>query len=168
LNKIQLKKIRFFLLGRTRSNTFRFRQDLVRPWTVEMLYTVHVSCASECYSVHFCKVNFPWSSLELLLIHLRFQRKINWGSQIVNNISYFTEHVFSVIYFKNRNNHRNKHPRRYSHVLYQQNRLEVSICGLRFEPCGCSYDSDWRLTWSLTSGPVGLVEVRASWPGHPH
>ena len=42
-----------------------------------------------------------------------------------------------------------------------------SLCGLRFEPCGCSYDGHWRLTWSLTSGPVGLVEVRASWPGHP-
>jgi hypothetical protein len=24
--------------------------------------------------------------------------------------------------------------------------------------------SYWRLTWSLTSGPVGLVEVPASWP----
>ncbi|KAJ6972525.1 hypothetical protein NC653_032960 [Populus alba x Populus x berolinensis] len=23
---------------------------------------------------------------------------------------------------------------------------------------GCSYDGHWRLTWSLTSGPVGLVE----------
>jgi len=42
-----------------------------------------------------------------------------------------------------------------------------SLCGLRFEPCGCSYDDHWRLTWSLTSGPVGLVEVRASWPEHP-
>jgi hypothetical protein len=42
-----------------------------------------------------------------------------------------------------------------------------SLCGLRFEPYGCSYDGHWRLTWSLTSGPVGLVEVRASWPGHP-
>ena len=41
-----------------------------------------------------------------------------------------------------------------------------SLCGLRFEPCGCSYDGHWRLTWSLTSGPVGLVEMRASWPGH--
>jgi hypothetical protein len=41
------------------------------------------------------------------------------------------------------------------------------LCGLRFEPCGCLYDGHWRLTWSLTSGPVGLVEVRASWPGHP-
>jgi hypothetical protein len=41
------------------------------------------------------------------------------------------------------------------------------FCGLRFEPYGCSYDGHWRLTWSLTSGPVGLVEVRASWPGHP-
>ena len=25
------------------------------------------------------------------------------------------------------------------------------LCGLRFEPCGCSYDGHWRLTWSLTS-----------------
>ena len=37
-----------------------------------------------------------------------------------------------------------------------------SLCGLRFEPCGCSYDGYWRLTWLLISGPVGLVEVRAS------
>jgi len=36
------------------------------------------------------------------------------------------------------------------------------LCGLRFEPCGCSYDGYWRLTWSLTSGPVGLVEVYES------
>jgi len=41
------------------------------------------------------------------------------------------------------------------------------LCGLRFELCGCSYDGHWRLTWSLTSGPVGLVEVCASWSGHP-
>ena len=41
------------------------------------------------------------------------------------------------------------------------------LCGLRFEPCGCSYDGHWRLTWSLTSGPVGLVEVRTNWSGHP-
>jgi len=41
-----------------------------------------------------------------------------------------------------------------------------SLCGLKFEPCGCSYDGHWRLTWSLTSGPVGLVEVHASWPEH--
>jgi hypothetical protein len=37
-----------------------------------------------------------------------------------------------------------------------------SLCGLRFESYGCLYDGHWRLTWSLTSGPVGLVEVRAS------
>jgi hypothetical protein len=37
-----------------------------------------------------------------------------------------------------------------------------SICDLRFELCSCLYDGHWRLTWSLTSGPVGLVEVRAS------
>jgi hypothetical protein len=42
-----------------------------------------------------------------------------------------------------------------------------SLYGLRFEPCGCSYDGHWRLTWSLTSRPVGLVEGRASWPEHP-
>ena len=42
-----------------------------------------------------------------------------------------------------------------------------SLCGLKFKPCGCSYDGHWRFTWSLTSRPVGLVEVRASWPGYP-
>jgi hypothetical protein len=42
-----------------------------------------------------------------------------------------------------------------------------SLCSLRFELCGCSYDDHWTLTWSLTSGPVGLVEVRTNWPGHP-
>ena len=36
------------------------------------------------------------------------------------------------------------------------------LYGLRFEPCGCSYNDHWRLTWSLTSGPMGLVEVRAN------
>jgi len=41
-----------------------------------------------------------------------------------------------------------------------------SLCGLRFEPCGCLNDSHWRLTWSLTSRPVELVEVRVNWPGH--
>jgi hypothetical protein len=34
-----------------------------------------------------------------------------------------------------------------------------SLYSLRFEPYGCSYDSNWRLTWSLTSEPVRLVEV---------
>jgi hypothetical protein len=37
-----------------------------------------------------------------------------------------------------------------------------SFCGFRFEPYGCSYDDYWKLTWSLTSRPVGLIEVRAS------
>jgi len=32
---------------------------------------------------------------------------------------------------------------------------------------GCSYDGHWRLTWSLILGLVRLVEVHASWPGHP-
>jgi hypothetical protein len=44
----------------------------------------------------------------------------------------------------------------------------MELTKFRFEPCGCSYDDHWRLTWSLTSGPVGLVEIRASWSGHPH
>ena len=44
-------------------------------------------------------------------------------------------------------------------VWYQE---ICSLFCLRFEPCGCSYDGHWRLTWSLTSGPVGLVKVRAS------
>jgi hypothetical protein len=63
---------------------------------------------------------------------------------------------------KIKNNHRGGGPmvRTWDQEIY-------SLCGLRFEPCGCSYDGHWRLTWSLTSGPVGLVEVRASWPGHP-
>jgi hypothetical protein len=38
------------------------------------------------------------------------------------------------------------------------------LCGLRFKLYGCSYDGHWRLTWSLTSGPVGLIEVLASCP----
>jgi len=36
------------------------------------------------------------------------------------------------------------------------------LCGLRFEPYSCSYNNQWRLTWSLTSGPVELVEVRTN------
>jgi len=36
------------------------------------------------------------------------------------------------------------------------------LCGLRFVPRGCSYDGHWKLTWSLTSGPVGLVKVRSN------
>jgi hypothetical protein len=39
-----------------------------------------------------------------------------------------------------------------------------SLYGLRFESCGCSYDGHWRLTWSLTSGHVGLVEVHTAGP----
>jgi len=52
-------------------------------------------------------------------------------------------------------------------VVKAWNQEVCSLCGLRFEPCGCSYDGHWRFTWSLTSGPVELVEVRASWFGHP-
>ena len=62
--------------------------------------------------------------------------------------------------------------KKFSHL---HSNLVVKICDqevyffydLRFKPCSCSYDSHWGLTWSLTSGPMGLVEVRASWSGHP-
>ena len=37
-----------------------------------------------------------------------------------------------------------------------------SLCGLRFESCGCLYDGHWRLTLSLTLRPVELIEVYAS------
>ena len=43
-----------------------------------------------------------------------------------------------------------------------------SIYGLRFEPCGCSYDGHWKLTWSLTSEPVKLIEVCPNWSGYLH
>ena len=52
-------------------------------------------------------------------------------------------------------------------VVRAWNQEVCSLCGLRFESYGYSYDGHWKLTWSLTSGPVGLVEVRANWPGHP-
>ena len=39
-----------------------------------------------------------------------------------------------------------------------------SFCGIRFEPCGCSYDSHWRLTWLLISGSMWLIEVHTNWP----
>jgi hypothetical protein len=36
------------------------------------------------------------------------------------------------------------------------------LCDLKFEPCGCSYNSHYRLTWSLTSEPVRWVKMRTS------
>jgi hypothetical protein len=65
----------------------------------------------------------------------------------------------SYIGFKNHflNNHLGGGP-----VVKTWDQKVCSPCGLKFEPCGCSYDGRWRLTWSLTSGPVRLVEVRAS------
>jgi hypothetical protein len=46
--------------------------------------------------------------------------------------------------------------------------INLFTFGLRFKSCDCIYNDYWRLTWSLISGPVGLVEVRASWPEHPY
>jgi hypothetical protein len=74
----------------------------------------------------------------------------------------FRHHLIPVSIFKKvKGNHLGGGP-----VVRAWDQEVCSLCGLRFEPCGCSYDGHWRLTWSLTSGPVGLVEVRASWPGH--
>jgi hypothetical protein len=53
-------------------------------------------------------------------------------------------------------------------VVRAWNQEVCSHCSLRFEPCGYSYDGHWRLTWSLTSESMELVEVHASWTGHPH
>jgi hypothetical protein len=53
-------------------------------------------------------------------------------------------------------------------VVRTWNQEVCSLCGLRFESRGCLYDDHWKLTWSLISGSVRLVEVRASWPRHPH
>jgi len=39
--------------------------------------------------------------------------------------------------------------------------------GSQVRVCGCLYDGHWRLTWLLTSGHVGLIEVRARWSQHP-
>jgi hypothetical protein len=37
----------------------------------------------------------------------------------------------------------------------------------RFEPCDYSSDGHWKLIWSLTLGPVKLVEIHISWLGYP-
>jgi len=50
--------------------------------------------------------------------------------------------------------------------------LRASLTGqtLNLLPNGHEFESSrdhWRLTWSLTSGSIELVEVHTSWPGHP-
>ena len=66
-----------------------------------------------------------------------------------------------VFPLSNKINHLSSSP-----VIRIWNQEICSLCGLRFESCGCSNDGHWRFTWSLTSGPVGLVEVHANWSGH--
>jgi len=78
---------------------------------------------------------------------------------IIRHINYITSNIKIN---EQKNNHLDGDP-----MIRVWDQEVCSFCGLRFEPCGCSYDGHWRLTWSLTSGLVGLVEVRASWPGHP-
>ena len=45
---------------------------------------------------------------------------------------------------------------------------DLFFYSFRFKLCSCSYDGHLKFTWSLTSGPVGLVEVHVSWPEHQH
>ena len=45
---------------------------------------------------------------------------------------------------------------------------DLFFYGFRFEPYNYLYDGHWMFTWSLTLEPVGLVEMHASWHGHPH
>ena len=85
-----------------------------------------------------------------------------WASQCMQRFMYLSKHMTLPNNNKGAINHLGGGP-----VVKAWDQEVCSLCGLKFEPCGCSYDSHWRLTWSLTSGPVGLVEVRASWPGHP-
>jgi len=47
-------------------------------------------------------------------------------------------------------------PSRWWSVIKAWDQKIYSLCGLRFEPCGYSCDSHWRLTWSLTSGARGI------------
>jgi len=78
LNKIQLKikKIEFFLLGQTQSNTFRFGSDPIRPWTIEMLSTIYVNCASEL--IHFALFFFvKWTVQSELLFTLTCTVHVN-------------------------------------------------------------------------------------------
>jgi len=84
--------------------------------------------------------------------------KLIYDSYILKKLIYDT--ITNI--FKVQSNHLDGGP-----VVRVWDQEVYSLCGLRFKPCGCSYDDHWRLTWSLTSGPVGLVEVSASWPGHP-
>jgi hypothetical protein len=56
---------------------------------------------------------------------------------------------------------------RWCSVIKAWNQNIYFFCNLKFESCDCLYDSHWRLTWSLTSGSVGLVKIRVSCPEHP-
>ena len=76
--------------------------------------------------------------------------------------SIFRQCMAFKLYFKNYT----LKPDRWWHNDKSLDQEVCFFCSLRFELCGCSYDGHWRLTWSLTSGPVGLVEVHASWPEH--
>ena len=49
---------------------------------------------------------------------------------------------------------------------YLQNKFHIMNRGRQFE--SHKFQTHWRLTWSLTSGPVGLVDMYVSWHDHSH
>ena len=94
---------------------------------------------------------------------------MTWSTELNNNIimvPYTTNSGIFYVFIVIRILYREEPSRWWSSSKSLEPRV-CFLCDLRFEPCGYLYDGHWRLTWSLTSGPVGLVEVRASWPGHP-
>jgi hypothetical protein len=48
--------------------------------------------------------------MKLLFADLRSKRKTWWVPHEINHVSSVTKHLFSVVCFKSRSNHRNKHP----------------------------------------------------------
>ncbi|KAJ6868353.1 hypothetical protein NC651_033427 [Populus alba x Populus x berolinensis] len=48
----------------------------------------------------------------------------------------------------------------HSTASQQRDAKTSSIFDSKVRALGCSYDGHWRLTWSLTLGPVGLVEMK--------
>jgi hypothetical protein len=63
--------------------------------------------------------------------------------------------------FHNNNNNANSHFHAFKNTNITGQILDLLLKGHQFE----SYEPQghWRLTWSLTSGPVRLVEVRVNW-----
>jgi hypothetical protein len=52
------------------------------------------------------------SSMKLLFADLRSKRKTWWVPHEINHVFSVTKHLFSVVCFKSKSNHRNKHPQK--------------------------------------------------------